>query len=76
MWKLGNLVQIKERIPINGTFIELSTTCRVIKNSGTHRCLNCPMQQKYCDISRCEKMLPTTCTLKRTTQKDSELCES
>ena len=76
MWKPGQLVQISERIPMNGTFVELSTTCRVVKNySKRHRCINCPMQQKYCNIDTCETMLPTTCTLKKA-QTDSEQCES
>lgn len=29
------------------------------------------MQQKYCDIDKCEKMLPQTCTLRRA-QMDPE----
>lgn len=65
MWKPGNLIQIKERLPIESGFLILSTTCRVINNSGAHRCLNCPMQQKYCDIATCEANLPLTCTLKK-----------
>ena len=75
MWKPGQLVQVKERIPMNGVFVEFSTTCRVVRNSGHHRCLNCPMQQKYCNISVCETMLPLTCTLKKA-QQDSEQSES
>lgn len=65
MWKPGNLVTIKERIPFDGNIVELSNTCRVIKNSGAHRCINCPMQQKYCDIDNCEQNLPINCTLKK-----------
>lgn len=66
MWKPGQLIQLQERIPMGGNFLVTSTTCRVIKNSGAHRCMNCPMQQKYCDIARCEEMLPMSCTLKIT----------
>lgn len=66
MWKPGNLVQIKERVPIEGGSLVLSTTCRVINNSSNkHRCLNCPMQQVYCDIETCEENLPMACTLKK-----------
>lgn len=75
MWKPGQLVQIQQRIPIEGTVVILSSKCRVIKNSGVHRCLNCPMQQKYCDINKCEQMLPLNLTLKNA-QQDSGECES
>lgn len=71
MWRPGNLVTIKERIPIDGSFLEVTTKCRVVHNSGHHRCLNCPMQQKYCDINKCEQMLPQNCTLKKA-QTDPE----
>lgn len=77
MWGPGQIITIKERIPVDGSFLELSTKMRVITNWGAHRCINCPMQQKYCDISKCESMLPLTCTLKKLNpQQDSEECES
>lgn len=66
MWSPGNLVQIQQRIPMGKNTLIVSTTCRVIRNSGAHRCMNCPMQQKYCDIQKCEKELPSYCTLKPT----------
>ena len=73
MWQPGQIVSIRERIPMNGTFLELSTTCRVVKNhSQRHRCFNCPMQQKYCDVGKCEIMLPLTCTLKKLQQDSGE----
>ena len=76
MWKPGNLVRIKQRIPINGQFLDFAVTCRVVRNHNhLHRCINCPFQQKYCDINKCEQMLPFTCTLVKA-QKDSEQCES
>ena len=75
MWKPGNLVQIQESLPIDGGYLTLSTTCRVIRNSGVHRCLNCPMQQKYCNIATCEENLPLTCTLKKV-HEASDQCDA
>lgn len=75
MWQPGQIVTIHERIPINGQFIDLARRMRVVINWGAHHCINCPLQQLYCDISRCEEMLPLSCTLKNL-QRDSGESES
>lgn len=63
MWKNGNIISIRQRIPNGDIIVEMNTICKVIKNSNGHRCLNCPMQQMYCNIDKCELNLPIDCTL-------------
>lgn len=79
MWRNGNIISIHQRVPNGDIIVEMNTVCKVVKNENGHRCMNCPMQQMYCDINKCEQNLPNNYTLQLVKPKvhsGESLCQS